>query len=107
MEQIEYWEEAVSETMADRGIAVSDKDITAIAKDMLIAHHQNTMAFPLPQTSSLLEKEIEKLGFAIKREQSKMVCGDCGGKGYIRLVGIHISTSDCDTCNGTGFIYLD
>lgn len=100
---MDYWEECVSEAFDDAGITATKEQIDTVASWVEGAHDNFGMAHGYDAIPNHYEIENEKLRRELRREQDKVICSECNGKGRLVSPGpYHSSESDCWKCRGEG-----
>ena|ERR1700722_19783214 len=103
MRPTEYWQECISDALEEAGLTASQKQISTIAEHVQGSHENYGMAFYSPPAGEHLRSEIAGLKRQVKREQDKVHCKECNGRGSITTQGpYHSSTGRCFKCNGDG-----
>lgn len=98
-----YWEESVSCSFDDAGIAATQEQIEWVAGDMESSHECFTMAFSGPPDRPAVDPEIVRLRRELEWERNAVACPICHGRGRIITNGpYHSSDSGCWKCNGRG-----
>lgn len=107
MSDYDYWEDCIAEAFEDAGIKATDKQVSVVAGWAESGHdhfHQHSGHDSIPNP---LMAEIAELKRKLKREEDKLICGECDGSGEEVTHGpYHSSCSSCYKCNGSGFIYI-
>lgn len=100
---MDYWNECISEAFEDAGIKASEEQINTVAGWVEGAHENYGMAFGHDCIPSHYESENEKLKRELKKEQDKVICEACKGRGVIITPGpYHSGMSNCSRCRGDG-----
>lgn len=98
-----YWEECVSLAFDEVGIVATREQIATVAEAVEAGHENYGMAHGYDQIPNPLMEENDRLCEALKTERSKVVCGECGGRGRIITYGpYHSADSTCYKCHGEG-----
>lgn len=98
-----YWNECISEALEDAKIVATSEQIDIIASWAESAHENYGQAHGYENIPNPLENENELLKRALIKEQEKMICGECNGRGRIIRPGpVHSSESECWKCRGEG-----
>lgn len=99
-----YWIEAVSETLDEHGVSATPEQITAIASDLMVCGEMEGQAFGYDSIPNPMVAELAKVKAELRREQDKVVCTNCGGRGrVIDECGTFTSNSECHKCRGEGY----
>lgn len=95
----EYYRECVEIAASECGATLTKEQLDYIGASVEGSVENVGMAFPCPDrpdTEGDLRRELA-------REQSKVVCGECKGRGWITEHGpSHSATSQCHICYGAG-----
>lgn len=98
---MDYWQECISEAFDDIGIQATEEQKKAVAEWVEGAYDNYDMAMGHECIPNSLVEENKKLKADLKKEQEKVVCPECKGKGSITDYGpYHSATSDCFKCKG-------
>ena len=102
---MDYWEECIRESFEDAGIKATDDQIDTVVGWVDGAHENYSMAHGHDCIESPYKAEAEHLKRELKKEQDKVVCEECKGKGHIVTYGgTFQSESTCFHCQGEGKI---
>lgn len=109
MDRADYFQEAIECSLADMGAegALTPEQIQILAGDIEGAYSCMSMAFGDDVASAnvtvMHEREKADLRRAVQREQDKVHCRQCNGKGRIvAYFGTFQSDSECSKCRGEG-----
>ena len=98
---MEYWTEAVGQSLEEHRVSASPDQISKIAADMIGAHENHGMAFPSPFGPSPAQHELDEAQRLLAAEQAKVTCRECDGVGILVTLGPHHSgISTCWKCGG-------
>ena len=101
----EYWKECIEISFEEAGIKATKEQIEIVVSSVEGGHENYGMAHGYECIPNPLMEENKRKHY---REKNKQLCSDCKGKGRIIIPGpYHSSDSQCYSCNGEGFIYLD
>ena len=102
MSRLDYWREAVQDSLDTHGVTATEAQIRAVASDMELSHESVGMAFHVPPGNPM-QSEIDELRSQLAAERSKVTCADCRGSGVEITPGPHHSSeSECFKCRGAG-----
>lgn len=102
MSPMDYWQEAISDSLDENGVVVTADQLKAIAYDIKLSHENYGMAFYEP-TENIHLSEIKLLKNQLKDEKAKTVCKACSGDGSVISYGpSYTAVSTCDACCGHG-----
>jgi hypothetical protein len=97
----DYWFECVATSLDENGVAVTEEQLAAVARDIESAHENYGQAFYQPENPMI--GEMEELRRKLKLEREKRVCPECRGSGEQHSQGpYHGSISQCFRCRGEG-----
>lgn len=97
----DYWEECIAIAAEECGVTLTDEQIKYMAGAVEGGHENIGMAFHVPENP--LRSELDQVKRDLKNERDKVLCPDCGGKGWIVEYGpYHSSESQCSKCRGEG-----
>ena len=98
-----YWDECISEAFEDAGIAATEEQMAVVSGWVEGAHENYGMAHGYDAIPNPAQLENDKLRMELKKEQDKVICRECRGRGRITINGpIHSGTSECHVCRGEG-----
>lgn len=101
---IEYLMETLAELFGDENISVTDAQLERLSYNLQMALSVATdYSSEGANTTAIGDKRILALQLELKREQEKVTCPACKGKGAIGenlICGSCIMT--CSVCNGSG-----
>ena len=101
MNDLEYWEECLSQSMDEHGLTASREQIRLIAQDMSSARESYGMAFYQPENPMI--NEVRDLEKKLMHERSLVHCSVCNGTGReIYNSGPWAVNATCYRCNGRG-----
>lgn len=100
---MDYWTECVSEAFEDAGISATKEQIKTVASCVEVAHENYGMVHGYDAIPNPLALENDNLKRELRKEQDKVICEECQGKGRIITAGpYHSSDSRCWKCRGEG-----
>lgn len=100
---MDYWTECISEAFEDAGISATKEQIKTVVEWVEGAHENYGMAHGHDAIPNPLELENDNLKRELRKEQDKVICEECKGKGRIITAGpYHSSDSACWKCRGEG-----
>ena len=98
-----YWQECISEAFDEAGITSTPEQINTVASWIEGAHENHSMAHGHDCIPNPTEEENKRLKMELAKEQSKIVCIECKGRGRITSYGgTFQSNSECTKCRGEG-----
>ena len=98
-----YWEECIGIAADECGLSLTDEQIKYIASSVEGAHENYGMAHGYDCIPNPLIEENKRLQRDLIKEKEKVICKDCGGKGYFMTYGgTFQSEHTCMTCKGEG-----
>ena len=99
----QYWEKCIAIAAEENNIPLTAEQITALAQSAQSGHENYGMAFYEPPAGEYLERENKRLREEPVKEQNKVVCPLCRGRGRLISQGpYHSSNSECWKCRGEG-----
>lgn len=106
MTHLEYWTEAVKDSLTTHGIDAGGL-AESIAHDMAISYEQYSTAFgydvAVGNAIADKDRQIEILRTQLLEERQKRFCKSCSGTGYTTSSsGYRTSIGPCVNCHGTG-----
>lgn len=105
----DYWREAFECAMDDADCGdllaqISDEQRKLIAGTLSGAKECESMTFHVPE-NPMVERN-QRLERALKWEQEREGCNDCGGRGRVEYqAGPWWCNTQCDTCHGEGKVH--
>lgn len=97
----EYYKECIEIAASDLGLKLTTEQVEHFAGAVEGAYENEGMAFPSPERPDT-EADLRR---QLAREQSKVVCRECDGRGRVITPGPHHSSdSQCWKCHGAGKI---
>lgn len=100
----EYWEICAAEILSEHGVEFDDVQLKGIARDIVSCSNVEYEYTSPPCEGS--KAEILELKRIISKLEARTICHKCGGKmgGWVAVGLAHASWSDCNVCNGTGWV---
>lgn len=100
---MDYWNECTSEAFDEAGITATKEQIDIVADCTEGAHDNYGMAHGHDCIPNPLKAENDDLKRSLRKEQEKVPCKPCKGRGRIIENGPgHSYDSECSRCRGEG-----
>lgn len=98
-----YWRECIEAAFGDAGIAATEEQISEVVSFVENAHENYGMAHGYDCIPNPIRLDNDRLKKELIAEREKVICKECGGKGYFMTYGgTFQSEHTCHKCNGEG-----